>query len=57
VRRESKDTKTFRITAETKFEGPKPQVAAGVTVRYIAAEDGDRAVRVIVRAAARSTKK
>jgi hypothetical protein len=57
VRTEPKDTKTFGITPETKFEGPKPQVNARVTVRYIAGEEGDRAVRVIVRPAAKSTKK
>jgi hypothetical protein len=57
VRTEPKDTKTFIITPETKFEGPKPQVNARVTVRYIAADEGDRAVRIIVRAPAKPAKK
>jgi hypothetical protein len=56
-RTEPKDTKTFVITPETKFEGPKPQVNARVTIRYVANDDGDRAVRIIVRAAAKATKK
>jgi len=42
-------TKTFVVTAETTFEGGKPQVRARVTVRYVASEDGDRAVHVILR--------
>jgi hypothetical protein len=55
VRTEPKDTKTFVITPDTKFEGPKPQVNARVTIRYIAADEGDRAVRIIVRGSAKST--
>ena len=55
VRAEPKATKTFVITPQTKFEGPKPQVNARVTVRYIAADEGDRAVRIIVRAPAKPT--
>ena len=42
-------TKTFDITAATRFEGGKPQVRARVTVRYVATEDGDQAVHVILR--------
>lgn len=49
VRSGSKTAKTFSITAQTKFEGPKPQVNSHVTVRYVSGDDGDRAVRVIVR--------
>jgi hypothetical protein len=45
----SKDSRTFSITPETKFEGPPLKVSARVTVRFLAAEGGDRAVRVIVR--------
>jgi hypothetical protein len=45
----SKDSKTFAITPETRFEGPKPQVQSRVTIRYISTADGDRAVRIIVR--------
>jgi hypothetical protein len=57
VRAEPKDTKTFIVTPETKFEGPKPLVNARVTIRYVASDEGDRAVRIIVRAAAKATKK
>lgn len=44
----SKDSKTFRITPETRFEG-KPKVNSRVTIRYVVTDDGARAVRVIVR--------
>jgi hypothetical protein len=56
VRTGSTATKTFAITAQTKFEGPKPRVNSHVTIRYVSGEDGDRAVRIIVRAAAPSKK-
>jgi hypothetical protein len=42
-------TRTFLLTAQTKFEGGKPQVRSQVTVRYVTTDDGDIAVRVIVR--------
>ena len=42
-------TKTFTLTAETMFEGGKPQIRSQVTVRYVTTDEGDRAVRVIVR--------
>jgi hypothetical protein len=48
TRRGSKDSKTFILTPETRFEG-KPRVSSRVTIRYIASDEGDRAVRVIVR--------
>jgi hypothetical protein len=57
VRTEPKDTKTFVITPETKFEGPKPQVNARVTIRYVVTDEGDRAVRIIVRAPTKPAKK
>ncbi len=45
-----KDSKTFAITSATRFEeGKKPKVNSRVTVRYVATEDGDRAIYVIVR--------
>jgi len=50
----SKDSKTFSITADTRFEGPKPQVRSRVDIRYTATEDGDRALRVIVRGPAKT---
>lgn len=46
-------THTFAITPETTFEGGKPQVNSRVTVRYVAGDEGDRAVHVIVRPSAR----
>ena len=46
-------THTFVITPETTFEGGKPRVNSRVTVRYVAGDEGDRAVHVIVRASAR----
>jgi hypothetical protein len=42
-------TKTFLLTPQTQFEGAKPMVNSQVTVRYVTTEDGDRAVRVILR--------
>jgi len=41
-------TRTFVITPETKIEG-KPRVKSRVTVRFVPADDGDRAVHIIVR--------
>jgi len=41
-------TRTFSVTAETRFEG-KARMKARVTVRFVAAEEGDRAVHVLVR--------
>src|ERR1039458_8947372 len=41
----SKVSRTFLITPETRFEG-KPVVHSRVTIRYVATEEGDRAVRV-----------
>ena len=45
----TKESKAFVITPETKFEGPKPRVDSRVTIRYISTEQGDRALRIIVR--------
>lgn len=41
-------TRTFQITPETRIEG-KPKVKAKVTVQFVAEEEGDRAVHIIVR--------
>ena len=49
VRTGSPATKSFSITPQTQFEGPKPQVNSRVTIRYVSGDEGDRAVRVIVR--------
>lgn len=40
--------RTFQITPETRIEG-KPKVKARVTVQFVAEEEGDRAVHIIVR--------
>jgi hypothetical protein len=53
VRSGSKESKTFILTPETRIDGPKPKVNSRVTIRYIAGEEGDRAVSVIVRAPAK----
>jgi len=45
-------TQKFLITAETRFDGGKPKLKSRVNVRYVTTADGDRAVRVIVRAPA-----
>jgi hypothetical protein len=42
-------TRTFVITPETRIEG-KPAAKARVTVRFVTADDGDRAVHILVRA-------
>ena len=42
--------RTFTITPETHIEG-RPKLKSRVTVRFVTAEDGDRAVRIIVRGA------
>jgi hypothetical protein len=57
VRTNSTVTKTFAITPQTQFEGPKPRVSLHVTIRYISGDEGDRAVRVIVKAPAPPAKK
>ena len=46
-------TKTFAITPETQFDGGRPNVNSRVTVRYITTDEGDRAIRVIVRGTAK----
>ena len=42
------ETRTFLITSETRVEG-KLRLKARVTVRYARGEEGDRALRIIVR--------
>ena len=42
-------TKSFVITADTRFEGGRPVVGAQVTVRYVTGDEADRAVHVILR--------
>jgi len=47
---------TFAISADTHVEG-KPKLKSRVTVRYVSDENGDRAVRIIVRGSATPPKK
>ena len=48
--------RTFTITPETHIEG-KPKMKSRVTVRFLSDENGDRAVRIIVRGAPQQPKK
>jgi len=42
--------RSFAITPETHIEG-KPKLKSRVTVRFVTQENGDRAIRIIVRGA------
>ena len=53
VRTGTKESVTFSVDAETRFEGPKPQKNSRVTIRYVSVDAGERAVSVIVRAPAK----
>lgn len=44
------ESRTFRITADTKVEG-KQKIKVRVTVRYVADDDGERATLIVVRTA------
>ncbi|MBZ5583896.1 MAG: hypothetical protein LAQ30_17130 [Acidobacteriia bacterium] len=48
-----KESKTFAITPDTRFEGPRPEVKSRVDIRFVSTDAGDRAVRVIVRGPAK----
>lgn len=51
-----KEKRVFRITPDTKFEGKlKPKVR--VTVRYLATDDGETALLIIVRSGQKKTAK
>ena len=41
--------RTFAITAETVVQGGKPKLKSKVTVKWVADENGDRAVKIILR--------
>ena len=49
--------RTFAITAETVIQGGKPKVKSKVTVKWVTGEDGDRAVKIILRGTAPPPKK
>ena len=42
-------TKTFSVSADTRFEGGRPQIHSQVTVRYVTTDDEARAVHIILR--------
>jgi len=44
--------RTFIITSETVIQGGKPKLKTKVTVQWVKGDDGDRAVKIILRAAA-----
>jgi len=42
-------TRAFAITRDTIIQGGKPRVRSKVTIKWIASDDGDRAVKIILR--------
>jgi len=48
---------TFAITPETVIQGGKPKLKSKVTVKWVAGDDGDRALKIILRGAAPPPKK
>ena len=49
--------RTFAITSETVIQGGKPKLKTRVTVKWVKGDEGDRAVKIILRAAAPPPKK
>lgn len=49
--------RTFAITAETAIQGGKPKLKSRVTVKWVSGDDGDRAVKIILRGAVPPPKK
>lgn len=49
----SKQSITFLVAPDTKFEGGTPHVNSRVTVRYVTTDQGEKALRVIVRGPAK----
>jgi len=48
--------RVFKVNAQTKIEGGRLRLRERVTVRFIASEEGDTAILVIVRPAAKNKK-
>lgn len=48
---------TFAVTAETVVEGGKPKLKSKVTVKFVSGDNGDRAVKIILRGAVPPPKK
>ena len=44
--------RTFAITPETVVQGGKPKLKAKVTIKWVSGDDGDRAVKIILRGSA-----
>lgn len=51
------EARVFRVNAETKVEGGRLRLKQRINVRYIAGDDGDIAILVIVRPARTQPKK
>ena len=49
--------RTFAITSETVTQGGTPKLKSKVTVKWVSGDDGDRAVKIILRGAAPPPKK
>ena len=49
--------RSFAITAETVVQGGKPKLKSKVTVKWVSGDDGDRAVKIILRGSAPPPKK
>jgi hypothetical protein len=49
----SRESITFVVAPDTKFEGGAPHVNSRVTVRYVTTDQGEKALRVIVRVPAK----
>lgn len=49
--------RTFAITAETVVQGGKPKLKQKVTVKWVSGDNGDRAVKIILRGSAPPPKK
>jgi hypothetical protein len=49
--------RSFAITAETVVQGGKPKLKSKVTVKWVSGDNGDRAVKIILRGSAPQPKK
>jgi hypothetical protein len=49
--------RTFAITTETVVQGGKPKLKSKVTVKWVSGENGDRAVKIILRGSVPPPKK
>ena len=50
------EERVFKMTAQTKIEGGRLKLKQRIYVRYVSADDGDTAILVIIRPAAKKTK-